>query len=230
MRTFISLQLSSHVPFSTVLQRWPWAGQPSHLQVLSLPWGVIHRVRIPFPFLTSWEDAGLPAAPPWLDLNVQSVLVADFTPATLSLCCSHLSISLTSNLGWIRTGPRASLCLHYFLYFPGDESANPVGEWFFRTHSASFNSWVTNIDFDEWAPFHKGRKHLTLPLEPHKNIGLLLAPNMSLLQSSPKYSSHIDFYTKDDGRTYLTEKQAGQNERQMLIGQCDGTTSTALEI
>lgn len=38
------------------------------------------------------------------------------------------------------------------------------------------------------------------------------------------------FYTKDDGKTYLTEKQAWQRERQMLVRPACRTTSTALEV
>lgn len=102
-----------------------------------------------FPFLMFWGHSRLPGAPPcWArPLRYRVYSRVAYTQVGPRLCRHSTSVSLISSLRWSRIGPRATVCLHYFLYFQGDESVSTLDQLFFRVHSASFNSLVTNIDF-----------------------------------------------------------------------------------
>lgn len=61
------------------------------------------------------------------------------------------------------------------------------------------------------------RKHLILSRWLQENTRLLPTPNMTLLQSTLNYSVYIVFYSEDDGRTFLTEKQAWWSQTPTLV-------------
>lgn len=130
----------------------------------------------------------------------------------------------------------ATIGLHYFLYFQGGELVHTVNQVFFSVHLALFNSLVTNVDLMNEHHLNMGGgrvggwKHLILSLQLHKSLGLLLTPNMLLLQWSLNYSSHTVFYTKDDKRPYWTETHTWQMRERPWVGQCDPTTSSALKV
>lgn len=127
------------------------------------------------------------------------------------------STSPISSLRLVRLGSRATVYVHYFLYFQGNESLNTAHQSFFQGHSVSFNSLVITTDFNEWATFDMQSKHLILSLWLQENTRLLPTTNMTLLQWSLNYSVYIVFYSKDDGGTYLTEKEAWWSQILMLV-------------
>lgn len=149
MRTLISLQLSGNFPSSTFSQRWLPAGQQSHLQFSHCLGMNFIWVRNSFEIsLTNILGTHQTTWWAWL-LSHRGLSVADFTQVNPRLRCTPppLGRPFIHLAPWGESGlVPATIGLHYFLYFQGGELVHTVNQAFFRVHSASFNSLVTNMD------------------------------------------------------------------------------------
>lgn len=187
-----SWQLSILHSFTKMIPSWP-AIPPANSLIALRGSSSGSGSLLKFPFLVSWEHASMPEAPPswagpvrcWEHPGAMSQPMAMLPPFTPPI----------SSLRLVRTGSRARVYLHCFIYFQWvkerfTSKIDKVNQSFFWDHSASFNSlmtkrlpWVSTIWY--------GMKSLIPSPQLYENTGLF--PRQTLLQLSLNYSSHIIF-------------------------------------